>query len=365
MSTRMHTASHLHIQENVPLAPHTTIGIGGPARYYLRATDVDEVRAGLDFARTRSVPLFILGGGSNLLISDDGFPGLVLRMDLRGIWPDEHKHDHVLVRVAAGEHWDSITAFAASKGWAGIECLSGIPGSTGATPIQNVGAYGQEVSQTIESVEAYDREVRRVVSLSNDQCQFAYRSSIFKTSHRDRYVVLSATFRLKPGAPAAVKYPELRRYVEDHRVDPHNLLAIRDAVIAIRKTKGMVIDPADPDTRSDGSFFTNPIVPPHDFEAFKHRAASVVPAGTNIPSYPAEEGHFKLSAAWLIENAGFTKGFTHGAVGLSSKHCLAVINRGNGTAREIIELVDMIRGGVFDKFGVRLEPEPDFIGIPR
>jgi UDP-N-acetylmuramate dehydrogenase len=345
----------LQIREHVPLAPLTTIGIGGPARYFVRAATVDEIREGIDWARERTLPLFILGGGSNLLIADEGFPGLVVHVDLRGVTV-ESSNDFVIVKVAAGEPWDAFVARAAKSGWAGVECLSGIPGSTGATPIQNVGAYGQDVSETIIRVEVLDRTTGRVRTFTNEECRFGYRASLFKNIEKDRYVVLNVTFRLKRGGPAAVRYPELRRYVEEQKIALDDLVAVRGAVISIRKRKGMVIDPHDPDTRSDGSFFMNPVLPAADFERFRSTAP-------DAPNFPAEDGTVKLSAAWLIEHAGFQKGFVHGNVGLSSKHTLALINRGGGTAREATELVRMIQDAVRSKFGIEIHPEPNFVGF--
>lgn len=344
------------LRENVPLAPFTTIGIGGPARYFFRAGDVDEIRAAIDWAAGRDQPLFILGGGSNLLIADEGFPGVVVHIDLRGI-TIESEDDYATLKVAAAEPWDPLVGMAVARRWAGLECLSGIPGSTGATPIQNVGAYGQEVSETIVRVEVLDRAEDRVKTLTNAECRFGYRSSLFKNYERERYVVLNVTFRLERGGAATVRYPELRRYLEDRGFSPQDLQSVRDAVIAIRKRKGMVIDPHDPDTRSDGSFFMNPVLPPAEFELFLSK-----PAAAEAPQFPAD-GNVKLSAAWLIEQAGFQKGFEHGKVGLSSKHTLAIINRGGGTAREVVELVRMIQRRVREKFGVELQPEPNFIGF--
>lgn len=341
------------IEENVPLAPLTTIGIGGAARYFLRATDVDRIREGLDWARGRGLDVFILGGGSNLLISDEGFDGLVVSVDLRGVTLlDEDRF--AMVNVAAGEPWDSFVAHAVANRWAGIECLSGIPGSTGATPIQNVGAYGQEVSERIARVEVLERSTGRVRWLTNAECGFAYRWSIFKGSERGRYVVVSVTFRLERGGEASIRYPELQREVEGRGIERRDLAGVREAVIAIRRRKGMVIDPADPDTRSDGSFFMNPILSVEEYERFARGAP-------DAPHFPAD-GRVKLSAAWLIEHAGFSRGFTMGNVGLSTKHTLAVVNRGGGTSREVLELVRAIQDGVRERFGVELHPEPDFVG---
>jgi UDP-N-acetylmuramate dehydrogenase len=344
----------LQLQENVPLAPLTTIGIGGPARFFFRATRVDDVLEALAWAREREQAVFILGGGSNLLVSDAGFDGVVIHADLRGVLLESEDARHVMVKVAAGEPWDPFVARAVESGWAGIECLSGIPGSTGATPIQNVGAYGQDVSETIVRVEALDRTTGRVVWFTSEECRFGYRASLFKNHERDRYVVLSVTFRLERDGRAALRYPELRKYVEERGVPPSDLRGVRDAVIAIRKRKGMVLDPADPDTRSDGSFFMNPVLSRADYEAFALRAP-------DAPHYPSGDD-VKLSAAWLIEHAGFHKGFTHGNVGLSTKHSLAIINRGGGTAAEVVELVRMIQDRVREEYGVELHPEPNFIG---
>ena len=332
---------------DVPLAPLTTLGIGGPAKFFVRADSVDAVREALASAKERALPVLVLAGGSNVLIPDEGFDGLVIQVDLRGITIESEDAESVIVNVAAGERWDDFVDFAVASGWAGIECLSGIPGSAGATPIQNVGAYGQDVSETIIHVEVLERETGRVIDLTNWDCNFAYRSSIFKHAAKDRYVVVSVTYRLRPNAPATVRYPELRAYLEDRRIALDDLGAVREAVIAIRKRKGMVLDPNDPDTRSDGSFFTNPIV-----------AADRVPEGA--PSFPSAEG-VKLSAAWLIEHAGFHKGFVHGNVGISTKHTLAIVNRGGGTAAEVLELVRMIQDGVRERFGVELQPEPVFV----
>lgn len=346
----------MEIQHDVPLAPLTTIGIGGPARHFVRVTTVDELREALAWAQDRSLEVFVLGGGSNLLIADGGFDGLVIQLDLRGITV-ESEDRFVMVNVGAGERWDAFVEHAVGRGWAGIECLSGIPGSTGATPIQNVGAYGQDVSETIARVEALDRTTGRVIWFTNDECRFGYRSSFFKNIEPGRYVVVSVTFRLLQGGCATIRYPELQRHVEQAGVAVDDLPGIRAAVIAIRKKKGMVLDPDDPDTRSDGSFFMNPVLSRAAYEAFAKRAP-------DAPHFPAGD-EVKLSAAWLIENAGFARGFRHGNVGLSSKHTLAIVNRGGGTAAEVVELVGMIQQKVREAFGVEMHPEPNFIGFDQ
>ena len=350
-ATAMHreTATAPRIERNVPLGLLTTIGIGGPAKTFVRAATVDEVREVVAWAADQGEELLVLAGGSNLLIADEGFDGVVLQIALRGVIVQSEEPTSAIVRVNAGENWDDFVAFATGNGWAGIECLSGIPGSAGATPIQNVGAYGQEVSETIIRVEVLERDTGRVITLTNWDCGFSYRNSIFKTAAKDRYVVLGVTFRLRPNGRPAIRYPELGKIVDEHS----SLQEVRDAVIAIRRRKGMVIDPADPDTRSDGSFFMNPIIPRAEFERLAHHQMPAFPSGDQV----------KLSAAWLIEHAGFQKGFALGNVGLSTKHTLAIVNRGGGTAREVLELVRLIQGRVREQFGIELHPEPNFIGF--
>jgi UDP-N-acetylmuramate dehydrogenase len=357
MTQSLQSVAPRRLQRNVPLAPFTTLGIGGPAKFFIRAETVDEIREALSWSAAQNEPLFILGGGSNVLIADEGFDGVVLQIDLRGITVRDEDAEAVNVYVAAGEKWDDFVAFAVDRGWAGIECLSGIPGLTGATPIQNVGAYGEDVSETIIRVEVIERDTGRVVTLTNWDCGFGYRQSIFKSSAKDRYVVVGVTFRLKPAGAASIRYPELQTYLDEHSIDVHDLRQVREAVIAIRKRKGMVLDATDPDTRSDGSFFMNPVVTPSQFDELLARAGT-----KKIPHFPSGD-QIKLSAAWLIEHSGFHKGFIHGNVGLSSKHTLAVINRGGGTAAEVLELVGMIQSGVRDAFGVEIQPEPNLIGF--
>jgi UDP-N-acetylmuramate dehydrogenase len=339
----------LRIEENVPIAPLTTLGIGGPARYYARVGSAGALSAAVGWARERGLPLLLLGGGSNLLVADDGFPGLVAHVDVKGIeaTPDGE------VTAGAGESWDAIVAFAVARGLAGFECLSGIPGSVGATPIQNVGAYGQEVRETIAVVRALELESGRRVEFSNEQCRFAYRESRFKVEDRGRYAVTSVTYRLTPGGAPSVTYPELRRYLEERGADPFSLAAVRAAVLAIRKRKSMVLDPADPDARSAGSFFVNPVVSADVADAIGLE---------DMPRYPAPGG-VKLSAAWLIERAGFSKGYGGGAAGLSTKHTLAIVNRGGASARDVATLAREVRDRVRERFGVTLTPEPVFVGV--
>jgi UDP-N-acetylmuramate dehydrogenase len=339
------------LQENLPLSVWTTFGIGGPARYFLNATSEQEVLDALDFSKTRRLPVFVLGGGSNLLVADAGFEGLVLRIGLTGMtWQDSQ------LTVAAGEDWDGVVAACVERGLGGVECLSGIPGLAGGTPVQNVGAYGQEVSDILTRVRALDRQSESVVELAKPQCGFAYRTSIFNTTHRDRYLVFSITYELHKGAPPAVKYPDLIRRFESFSGEP-TLAEVRNAVREIRASKGMLIVKGDPNSRSAGSFFRNPILT----EAEYVRIQSSV--DTPVPRYSAGAEKVKTSAAWLIEKAGFKKGFTRGRAAISTKHTLALVNSGGASAAEIVQLAREIRSGVEDKFGIRLVPEPVFVGF--
>ncbi len=346
------------IREQVPLAPLTTLGVGGPARFFAEVQAESEVREAVEFARSRDLPLFVLGGGSNLLVADAGFDGLVLKIALRGI-DRTAAGDEVKFNVAAGEEWDSFVARAVDDNCAGVECLSGIPGSVGGTPVQNVGAYGQEVSETISEVEAIDRWSLRTSTFTNAECGFGYRSSIFNTTMRDGYIILRVTFALRRGGKASIRYRDVQAAFAQGGGKP-TLLQVRNAVRDIRRSKAMLIVPGDDDARSAGSFFKNPIVPRRQFEDLE---ASLRSRGLTIPSYPAGDGFRKLPAAWLVENAGFAKGDSRGAAGISPRHALAIVNRGGATAADIIALKDEIQSRVFSEFGVELQPEPVFLGF--
>lgn len=343
------------MQENVSLSGWTTFGVGGPARYFMTAASEDGVAAGLEFAADRGLPVFVLGGGSNLLVSDSGFPGLALHIGMKGIeWADAGGRLHV--RAAAGENWDDVVAASVSRGGAGLECLSGIPGLAGATPIQNVGAYGQETADTFVRLRAFDRAAGAVVELQKKDCALRYRTSIFNTTERNRYVVLDVTFALEKDAPPSVRYADLVRRFEKAS-SPPSLLDVRRAVLEIRAGKGMVIAKDDSESRSAGSFFKNPLV--ESEELSRIQAGSTEP----VPIYPGESGRVKLSAAWLIERAGFPRGFASGPAAVSRKHTLALVNRGGARAADIVRLGRRIREGVFDRFGLRLLPEPVFLGF--
>lgn len=318
------------------LSDHTTLRLGGPAGAFVEATTDAELIAAVEADRDA----LILGGGSNVVVGDAGFEGTVVKVATRGI-----EHDGDVVHVAAGEVWDDVVRHAIARGLAGVECLSGIPGSTGATPIQNVGAYGQEVSDTIVSVRVYDRRGGKTVDLTPEQCGFAYRDSMFKQSP-GAFVVLRVSFRLTAGPPGEIRYRELARAAGENPT----LREVRDAVLALRRGKGMVLDPEDHDTWSAGSFFTNPIIAP-----------DAVPDGA--PAFPQDDGRVKTSAAWLIDHAGFTKGFAlpGSHVAISTKHVLALTNRGGGTTAELTALAEHVADGVEAEYGIRLVPEPVFV----
>ena len=347
------------LREQVPLAPLTTLGVGGPARYFAEACTESEVREAIQHAQSLDVSLFVLGGGSNLLVADRGFDGLVLKIALRGIEQASGEGEAVTFDVAAGEEWDDFVARAVGEGCAGIECLSGIPGLVGGTPVQNVGAYGQEVSETISTVEALDRQSLQLKKFTNEECGFGYRSSIFNTAEREHYIILRVTFWLRRGGKPAIRYADLQKAFAGVNPDP-SLAEVRAVVREIRHRKAMLIVPGDDDARSAGSFFKNPIISGRQLEDLE---AKLRGRGLMLPSYPAGEGHRKLPAAWLVEHAGFAKGYSQGAAGISRRHMLAIVNRGGATAADIVALKDEIQSRVFSEFGIRLQPEPMFLGF--
>ncbi len=333
------------------LAELTTLRLGGPAGRLVGARTDDEV---VTAVRDAGEPVLVLAGGSNVVVADDGVPGTVVRVATRGV---ERGEDGRLV-VAAGESWDDLVAFTVADGRQGFECLSGIPGSVGATPIQNVGAYGQEVAETIESVRVYDREADRVVEMPAADCGFGYRTSVFR--YHDRHVVLAVTFRLREDTRSGpLRYAELARTLGVSVGGTAPLAEVREAVLRLRRGKGMVIDPADPDSVSAGSFFTNPILAHADYESLAERAGP----GLSPPAWPEPDGRIKTSAAWLIEHAGFHRGHGNGRVGISTKHTLALVNRGGATTAELMALAREIAGGVDARFGVALHPEPVLVGV--
>ncbi len=344
-----------------PLAPRTTLGVGGAARWFAEARDVTDLLEALEWGREKGLSLFALGGGSNIVVSDDGFDGLVIDVALRGIECLECDGG-VELTVNAGESWDDVVEYAVSRGLAGIECLAGIPGRVGATPIQNVGAYGQEVAETITKVELVSRASGERVTYSESDCGFGYRDSVFKRGERNSWIVTAVTFRLDRDRPAAIRYAELERRLSG--VGSPSLVDVRRAVLELRRAKGMVLDATDTDTRSVGSFFTNPIVDDETMAYVVTCAEGLGIEAGSIPRFAVGDGASKLSAAWLIERAGYPRGLGRGAAGLSGKHALAIVNRGGATAQSIRALADEIADGVRQAFGVELQPEVAFIGWP-
>lgn len=342
----------MQVIDHAPIAPLTTLRLGGPARRLVtaeRETELVEIVREVD---RRKDALLVIGGGSNLVVADSGFDGTVVRIGTRGrsVSGDE-------VTVQAGEPWDDLVGSFVDDGFAGVECLAGIPGLAGATPLQNVGAYGQDVSETLVRLRALDRERGEVVTFDRAACHFAYRNSVFRG--RDRHVILDVTFRLaRSRTSMPIRYAELARALAVEEGGTAPLAEVRDTILALRKKKGMVLDPSDPDTTSAGSFFTNPIIQEDELPRVQARWE-----GAPMPSWPEPNGRVKLSAGWLIERAGFKKGLTVGRVAVSSKHALALTNRGGATTRDLVALARQIRSGVFARFGVMLENEPVFVGV--
>jgi UDP-N-acetylmuramate dehydrogenase len=372
----------MDIREQVPLAPLTTLGLGGPARWYAACATIEDLREALRFGLARHLRTAIMGGGSNLIVPDEGYDGLVIHMKMRGV-ASKTEGGAVLVSAAAGEPWDEFVAGAVEKGWTGVECLSGIPGLVGATPIQNVGAYGQEVADTIAGVEVVHRQTLDRRTIAADACGFDYRTSAFKAGAFRDDIVVGVTFRLRPGGAPTLKYPELQRFVESSLADPalpagaDGLQAVRSAVLQLRRRKSMVVDPEDPHSRSVGSFFTNPVMPREAFAAAQERW-KLTGSAEPIPSFPANPqtgrpagspasdsartgaatpDRVKVPAAWLVEHAGFAKGYRDGNVGISVNHALALVNYG-GTTRALLALAEKIRASVHERFGIALEREP-------
>ena len=343
-------------KENEPLAPFTTLGIGGPARWFAEAANEADVAEAAAWAHERGAALFVLGGGSNLLVADAGFDGLVLHVRLRGVAAEDAAGGRVF-RVAAGEDWDAFVSRAVAENCAGVECLAGIPGTVGGTPVQNVGAYGQEVASVIERVRAFDLEGRGFVEFTAADCGFSYRRSRFNSEDRGRYVVTRVDYRLKPGGAAAIAYLDVQRAIREGRADSEPALAeVAATVRRIRQRKGMLLVEGDADCRSAGSFFKNPVIAEAHF-------AKIAAHGAAPPSFAAGSGMVKVPAAWLIEQVGFRKGYAMGAAGISSRHTLALVNRGGATAAEILALARAIAEAVEARFGIRLEMEPVKLGF--
>jgi UDP-N-acetylmuramate dehydrogenase len=350
----------LNVEHYVPLAPRCTLGVGGAARFFVRAQDERTLIEALEWADSGGIGTLVLGGGSNVVISDDVLDALVLKVGLRGrkVREDGGTPD-VELTVAAGEPWDDVVEYAVGRGWAGVECLSGIPGLVGAAPIQNIGAYGQDVSETISRIRAYDRISRSATTLGPEDCGFSYRDSAFKSSSPDRYVILDVTFRLVKGGAPQVRYPELAAKLAADGLGSPSLNDVRRTVMALRQSKSMLLDRDDPNGRSCGSFFLNPVVVAEELPRIERRLG----AGVEMPRYPQLDGQVKLPAAWLIERAGFAKGQRRGPVGLSTRHALSIVCHDGAKATHVLTFAREIRDRVRDRFGVVLVAEPMLWGF--
>lgn len=349
----------VNVEHYVPLSSRCTLGVGGAARFFVRAQDEKTLVQALEWADQGGVAVRVLGGGSNVVIADEGLDALVVRIGLRGRKVRDEGGTDVELTVAAGEPWDDAVESAVGRGWAGLECLSGIPGLVGAAPVQNIGAYGQDVAETIVRVRAYDRISREVTTLLPDDCAFSYRDSLFKSIATDRYVVLDVTFRLQKGGAPALRYPQLVERLKTDRILEPTLDQVRRTVLALRRAKSMVLDHDDSNKRSCGSFFLNPMVPRDELPRIERRVGTTPP----MPQFPQPDAQVKLSAGWLIERAGFTKGQRRGPVGLSTNHALALVCHDGARASDVLAFAREIRDRVRDRFGVVLTPEPMLWGF--
>lgn len=343
----------MNFLENILLEKYTTIKLGGKAKYFCECKSETDLIECLKYAENNNIKIHILGGGSNTIFSDDGFDGLVIKIGMKGINLHNDFKDNVIVKAAAGEEWDGFVKYCVENKFSGVECLSGIPGSVGATPVQNVGAYGQEVKDTIIFVKGIDRKTYKPIMFANEDCLLGYRTSRFKTTDKNRYIVTEVMFKLRKDGKPEIKYSELEKRLKEKYSNNLSLSIVRNAVIELRKKKAMVSDENEPDSFSCGSFFVNPILPEKDFENMCTKA------GMNRSDIPLHiiEGGVKLSAAWLIENAGFQKGYTKNGAGISSKHSLALVNRG-GTTKDLLNLAEEVQAKVFEKYGILLVKEP-------
>ena len=341
----------------MPLASYCTLGVGGPARFFLEARDETTVRDALDWARRRGLGFRVLGGGSNLVVADEGIDGLVVRLALRGL-VERPEEGTVELTAAAGEPWDDLVRLTVERGWQGLECLSGIPGLVGATPIQNVGAYGQDVSQTITSVRVLDTQDGALGMLDAAECRFGYRDSRFRGEEPGRFVVLAVTYRLHPGGAPTVRYADVEKHLAARALTAPSLADVRAAVLAIRRSKSMVLDPDDENRRSCGSFFMNPIVP-----AAQAARVEALAGDPGMPRWPERDGRIKLSAAWLIERAGFRRGQRAGRVGISTRHALAIVAHDGARAHDVVAFAREVQDAVAGRFEIRLTPEPVFWGV--
>ncbi|MGQ0734591.1 MAG: UDP-N-acetylmuramate dehydrogenase [Acidobacteriota bacterium] len=340
-----------------PLSRWSTLGVGGAARWFCRVTDESSVCRALSWAGARGAPVHVLGGGSNVVFADDGFDGVVVRIDVRGVHV-RREDGRVHYAVGAAEPWDEFVAATLADQCAGLECLSGIPGQVGGTPIQNVGAYGQDVSSTIVRVQVVDRHTRKVQTLSGGECGFGYRTSRFKQVDRNRFVIVRVEFALAVGVPATVTYPDVQAHLSRQGNAAPTLVDVREAVLSIRRRKGMVVEPGNQSSRSVGSFFLNPVIPTAHLQHLRRLE-------DGVPCYTVDERRVKVPAAWLIERAGFAKGSTRGPAGVSPFQAQAIVNCGGARAADVLALAADIKQAVWDRFQIMLVPEPEFVGFAQ
>jgi UDP-N-acetylmuramate dehydrogenase len=345
-------------QSDVSLASLCTMGVGGPARWFVEAHRETDVVDALHWAESRGAAVFILGGGSNVVIADEGFDGLVLNVDIRGIDRSDCAGD-AHYAVGAGEPWDPFVELTVQANLAGLECLSGSPGCVGGTPIQNVGAYGQDVSRTLTRVHAIDRRTRQPIVFSRDECRFGYRTSRFKREDADTFVITRVEYALTPEGVPTVSYADVVKFFERRGTERPALREVREAILDIRRQKGMVVEPPNPARRSCGSFFVNPVV---SRELYLHMQSSAL---EHVPHYDVDGTAVKIPAAWLIERAGFAKGTTRGTVGISPFQAQAIVNHGGASAKDVVRLAGDVKRAVQEKFGISLVPEPRFVGFRR
>jgi len=352
----------LVLAEGVPLAPLTTLELGGPAAFFFRAASLQELQACCRWAARRRLPMAVLGGGSNLVVADEGFPGLVVQLGWRELELSERGGKTVVV-AGGGTAWQEVVDATVAAGLGGLACLSGIPGAAVTTPVQNVGAYGQEVAEQLLWVEAVHRPSGALLRLSKDRCTFGYRRSVFRKP-RNPFILVRLAFALEAGEAVPIRYPELTQELARRGADP-TPQQVAAAVLALRGRKGMLLDPADPEHRTVGSFFTNPLLSPRAWERLRRRVwrQGILPPGEDPPHFPAGS-RVKVPAAWLVERAGFPKGLRRGPVGIASRHALALVHLGGGTTADLLALAKEIRTAVAATFGVALEPEPAFLGFP-
>lgn len=341
----------IEVQADVSLAEWCTLNVGGPAQWFVQARSEDEVLDALAWADARHAPVLVLGGGSNIVIADEGFRGVVVQIAITGVRMHQ-SGSRVVFRVGSGEAWDPFVARTIAEHCAGLECLSGIPGLVGGTPVQNVGAYGQDVSGVISSVRVIDRTTREAKAMSVTECGFGYRRSRFKHADAGRFIVTQVDFALTRNAPPTITYADVVNYFADRPQHTPTLQEVRDAIIEIRSRKGMVIRDGNPANRSCGSFFVNPVISRARFERIG-----------DAPHYPLGQGRVKVPAAWLIEQAGFSRGYIDGAVGISPFQAQGLINRGSATAADVVGLAIAIKRAVWKRFAIAIVPEPVFVGF--